>query len=150
MPDDVLEIDLGEILGAAEEASAQQLTLYIASKDKNGREIKDIRTWIKEARKVLTIIGKGSTAMPPADGTWLRKDVESMEELEEEDVLWEETTLIYTYVDPERLERNLSTLREFLHRFGRETNQGEVVFEFDGEFFRIGRHDQDKASGKGK
>ena len=73
-----------------------------------------------------------------------------MEELEEEDVLRERTTLVYTYVDPDRFERNFATLREFLHRFGRETNQGEVVFEFDGELFRISRYDGDKASGKGK
>ncbi len=38
------------------------------------------------------------------------------------------------------LEINLNSLREFLHRFGRETNQGEVVFEFDGEFFRIQKY----------
>lgn len=137
-------------MGAAEEPSKQQLALFIPNKDKDGREIEDICTWIKEAQKVLTIIGRGSTTMPPADGTWLRKDVSSMEELEEEDVLRERTTLVYTYVDPARFERNFATLREFLHRFGRETNQGEVVFEFDGEFFRVSKYDQDKASGKGK
>ena len=150
MPDDVLEFGLGEILGAAEEASIQQLTLYIPNKDRNGAEIEDIRTWIREARKVLTIIGRGSTAMPPADGTWLRTDAESTEELKEEDVLWEKTTLIYTYVDPDRLEKSLGALRGFLHRFGRETNQGEVAFEFDGEFFRISKYDRDEASGKGE
>ena len=88
--------------------------------------------------------------MPPADGTWLRKDVSSIEELEEDNVLRERTTLVYTYVDPDRFERNFAALREFLHRFGRETNQGEVVFEFDGEFFRVSKYDQGKASGKGK
>ena len=150
MPDDVLELDLGEILGAAEEASIQQLTLYIPSKDKNGGEIEDIGTWIREAREVLTVIGRGSTAMPPADGTWLRTDVKSVEELKEEDVLWEKTTLIYTYVDPDRLERSLGALRGFLHRFGRETNQGEVAFEFDGDFFRISKYDRDEASGEGE
>lgn len=150
MPGDVLELDLGEILGAAEGASTQQLTLYIPSRDKNGGEVEGIRTWIREARKVLTIIGRGSTTMPPADGTWLRTDVDSMEELRDEDVLWEKTALIYAYVDPDRLERNLSALRGFLHRFGRETNQGEVAFEFDGEFFRISRYDRDKASEEGE
>ena len=28
-------------------------------------------------------------------------------------------------------------LREFLHRFGRKTNQGEVAFEFDGELLIV-------------
>lgn len=44
MPDDILEINLGEILGAVEALSTQQLTLYIPNKDKAGREIKHLRT----------------------------------------------------------------------------------------------------------
>lgn len=48
---------------------------------------------------------------------------------------------MYTYIIPDKFEKNLNSLREFLHRFGRETNQGEVVFEFDGEFFRIREYD---------
>ncbi len=141
MTDDILEINLGEILGAIEAPSIQQLTLYIPDKDKDGREIKQLRSWIKEAQKVLTIIGRGSTTMPPADGTWLKKDIDSMEELKDEDILWEKTRIIYTYIDPDRFEKNLKSLREFLHRFGRETKQGEVVFEFAGEFFRIHEYD---------
>lgn len=92
MPDDILEIKLGEILGAIDLPSTQQLTLYIPHKDKDGSEIKDLRIWIKEVQKVLTIIGRGSTAMPPADGTWLKKDIDSMKELKDEDMLWEKTT----------------------------------------------------------
>lgn len=52
-----------------------------------------------------------------------------------------QTTIISTYTDPDRFEKNLKSLREFLHKFGRETNQGEVVFEFAGEFFRIHKYD---------
>jgi hypothetical protein len=36
---------------------------------------------------------------------------------------------------------NMARLREFLHRFGRETNQGKVVFEFDGNFWPIDKFD---------
>lgn len=141
MPDDILEIDLGKILGAIEAPSTQQLTLYIPNKDKDGKEIKHLRAWMKEAQKVLTIIGRGSTTMPPADGTWLKKDIDSVKELRDEDILWEKTVIIYTYIYPDRFEKNLKSLREFLHRFGRETKQGEVVFEFAGEFFRIRKYD---------
>ena len=45
-----------------------------------------------------------------------------------------------TIIYPDKFEKNLNSLREFLHRFGRETNQGEVVFEFAGEFFRIQKY----------
>jgi len=143
MPDDVLKIDLKEVLGSTEAPSTQQLTLYIAHKDKNGGEVKDLPGWIKEAQKVLTIIGGGSTRMSPADGTWLsqEKALDSIDQLRDEDMLWEKTTIIYTYIYPDRFEKNLRLLREFLHNFGRETNQGEVVFEFAGEFFRIREYD---------
>ncbi len=143
MRDDIIEIDLGGILGAVESPSTQQLTLYISNKDKDGKEIKHFRSWVKEAQKVLTIIGRGSTTMPPADGTWLsqEKDIDTIDDLNNEDILWEKTTSIYTYIYPDRFEKNLKSLREFLHRFGRETNQGEVVFEFSGEFFRIREYD---------
>ncbi len=141
MPDDMLELKLGKILGAIEEPSVQQLTLYIPSKDKDGRTIKNLRRWIKEAQNVLTIIGRGSTTLPPADGTWLKKDIYSVKELKDKYILREKTTLVYTYIDPDRFEKNLKSLRAFLHRFGRETNQGEVPFEFYGKFYRIRVYD---------
>ncbi len=94
MPDDMLELNLGKILGAIEEPSVQQLTLYIPSKDKDGRTIKNLRRWIKEAQNVLTIIGRGSTTLPPADGTWLKKDIYSVKELKDKYILREKTTLV--------------------------------------------------------
>jgi len=35
----------------------------------------------------------------------------------------------------------MARLRAFLHRFGRETNQGKVVFEFNGWFWSIDKYD---------
>ena len=142
MPDEILEIDLAKILGTLKESSVQQLVLYIPNRDKNGKEIKHLQDWIREAQKILTIIGEGATTMPFADGAWLKeKTVENIGELKDKDMLWEKTTIIYTYISADRLEENLKSLREFLHRFGRETNQGEVVFEFDGKFYRIQKYD---------
>lgn len=71
--------------------------------------------------------------MPPADGTWLNP--------ENGEIIQEKTKIIYTYVYPGKFEENIGALREFLHRFGRETNQGEVVVEFDGRFYRIRKYD---------
>ncbi|MFH1665805.1 MAG: hypothetical protein ABIA77_06650 [Candidatus Omnitrophota bacterium] len=91
----------------------------------------------------MTIIGGGSTTMPPADGTWLdpEKKITSINELEDKDIVWEKTTLVCTYINPDEFEKNLGVLREFLHELGKQTNQGEVVFEFDGRFFRIREYD---------
>jgi len=140
MSDEEIALDLAELLGATE-ASVQQLTLYIPDKDKDGNQQKDLNKWIYEAQEVLTAIGGGTTSMPPADGTWLNPD--------SNETIREETKMIFTYIEPDRFEANLARLREFLHRFGRETNQGEVAFEFDGAFYRIKEFDRLEKQEKG-
>ena len=133
MADDDVEIILARLLVAIEAPSIQQFTLYIPNKDKNGKQIRNLDQWIKEAQKILTNIGNGTTSLPPADGTWLNPD--------NNEIIWEKTKIIYAYIDPDKFEENMGMIREFLHRFGRETNQGEVVFEFDGKFYRIRKYD---------
>ncbi len=135
------EINLAELIGAIETFSVQQLTLYIPHRDRDGKSVKDINKWIKEAQRLLAVIGGGATTMPPADGSWLKEDIDIVEEVKDKEIVWEKTTIIYSYIYPDRFKKNLKWLREFLHRFGRETNQGEVAFEFDGEFFRIRKYD---------
>jgi hypothetical protein len=53
--------------------------------------------------------------------------------------------IVYTYIKPDRFVAYLPELREFLHRFGRETNQQVVVVELSGPeeswFFRIKEYD---------
>jgi hypothetical protein len=129
-PQDEVEVNLGAALGAEVGTSTQRLTLYLPNKDRENREIADQAAWVNRARQLLTEINGGATALPPADGTW-RTD--------EGNVLWEQTRLVYSYVRPDAFLAQLGRLRQFLHQFGRETNQGEVVFEFDGQFFRV-RH----------
>jgi len=127
-----MEFNLGKELGATEEPAAQRLTLYIPNKDRVGELIADHEKWTIQAQELLTEIGSGATAFPPVDGTWRKPDGSD---------LWEQTRLVYTYIDPDRLAANVLRLRTFLHRFGRETNQGEVVFEFDGWFWSIDKYD---------
>lgn len=127
------EIDFGDVLGAAEEGSAERLTLYIPSQDRNGVAF-DPGPWIEDALKLLSTIGGGATAMPPADGAWL--------DPERQTLVREKVVLVYTFVDPERLEEKLLELRRYLHRLGQETGQGEVVCEFQGVLFKIRDYDQ--------
>lgn len=127
-----MELNLGKELGATEEPSAQRLTLYIPNKDRDGELVKDHERWTKEAQEILTEIGSGATAFPPVDGTWRKPDGSD---------LWELTKIIYAYIDPDKLAANMKRLRTFLHRFGRETNQGQVVFEFDGWFWSIDKYE---------
>lgn len=144
MPDDIIELNLGKLLGAEEKPSIQQLTLYISHSDKDSKVVKNIHKWIKEAQKLLTIIGGGATALPPADGTWLKRDIDTIVKLKDADIVWEKTTIMYTYIYSDRFIKNLKSLREFLHRFGRETNQGEVIFVFVGSLYRIRKFDHIK------
>ncbi|MHB1697492.1 MAG: hypothetical protein ACYCSQ_05260 [bacterium] len=129
-----MNINLTEILGAIAESFVQQLALYIPDKDKDGKQIDDIDKWIEEAQTILTAIGGGTTSYPLADGTWLNP--------ENNKIVSERTKIIYTYIIPDKFECNLEPLRVFLHKFGRETNQGEVVFEFDGIFYKIRNYDK--------
>jgi hypothetical protein len=123
-----MDLDVGKEFGASEEPSGQRLTLYVPNKDRDGALIPDHAIWCIEAQEILTEIGAGATSFPPVDGTWRKPDGSD---------LWEQTKIVYTYVDPDRMAKNVTRLREFLHRFGRQTNQGKVVFEFGGLFWSI-------------
>lgn len=123
-------LDIASTLGADAGVSVQSLTVYIPNKDRTGCEIGNQRQWVLEALELLGTIGGGATAMPPVEGIWLD---------EQGPFIRESPVLVYTYIAGEGFLANLSRLREFLHRLGRMSNQGEVAFEFDGHFFRI-RH----------
>lgn len=131
---DNIEVDIGEALGAtSDEISSQVLSLYIPNKDKNNEEFGTQRKWLLEAAEILAKIGGGFTIMPPVEGGWVN---------EAGVIIFENPVVIYTYVKPEEFIAHLPTLREFLHRMGRETNQGEVAFEFDHRFYRITTFDK--------
>ena len=126
------EVDLGQAVGASEEVSAQQLTIYVPDRDKDGQKIKNQRQWVREAACLLARIGGGFTILPPVEGGWVNDDGELIEE---------HPVLVYTFVKPDLFLAALPGFRSFLHRLGREANQGEVAFEFDGRFYRIRNFD---------
>jgi len=130
-PEDV-SLDLAVELGAAESAAIQCLTLYIPSQDRDGRAF-DPALWVERALQLLSKIGGGATALPPVDGAWLNPETSRL--------IREKVVLAYTYVDPDVLEATLPELRAFLHQLGRETDQGEVAFEFDDRLFKIRTYD---------
>lgn len=123
------EMDIGAELGAVGATSTQRLTLYLPNQDKDGRILSDQERWVQEARQLLSAIGGGATCLPPADGNWLNEATGT--------VLWEQTRIVYCFILPDRFRARIKELRSFLHRFGRDTNQGEVVVEFDDRFYRI-------------
>jgi hypothetical protein len=130
---DTIEIDLAGQLGAHQDVSHQMLTLYIPDKDRYNKEIGVQRKWVLEAAELLISMGGGVTIMPPTEGGWLDE--------ENDIIIWERPIIVYTYVEADRFYERLPQLRELLHRMGRETDQGEIVVEFDGDFYRITQYD---------
>lgn len=125
-------IDLAEALGAEPGYSVQCFTVYIPNKDRKDSEFGTQRRWVLDAIRLLSAINGGATAIP-VEGGWLN---------EEEKLILEEPVVVYSYIaDTERFRAQLPVIREFLHRLGRETNQGEVAFEFNNVFFRIRQFD---------
>lgn len=126
-------VSLAEEMGASEETSVQVLTLYIPNKDCHNTEFGNQRKWVLEAARLLAKIGGGVTVMPPAEGGWVDHSG---------GIIWESPVIVYSFIKPNLFVEQLPALREFLHRMGRETNQGEVAFEFDGWFYRITEFDK--------
>jgi len=124
---------LAEAMGASDETSVQVLSLYIPNKDSHNAEFGQQRKWVLEAAGLLARIGGGVTIMPPAEGGWVDNAG---------GIVWESPIIVYSFVKPKLFSESVPALREFLHRMGRETNQGEVAFEFDGWFYRITQFDQ--------
>ena len=125
--------DLGTALGSHEPAASQVLTLYIPDRDRNGRRVGNHRRWVGDALRLLARMGGGATCLW-GEGSWTNEDNGK--------TIIERTAIAYTYIRPDRFVAELPSLRWFLHDFGRRTNQGEVVVEFAGLFYRIRRFDE--------
>jgi hypothetical protein len=120
--------DIGAALGADGGVSLQSFAVYVPDKDRAGEEIGNQRKWVLEAIRLLSEMNGGATAMPPVEGGWLD---------DAGGIVWENPVIVYSFVRPDAFLKGLPRLREFLHRLGRETNQGEIAFEFGDYFFRI-------------
>ncbi len=125
-------LDLSKAMGADKASAIQRLTLYIPSRDRHGADF-DPKPWVEQALKLLSGIGGGATALPPVDGAWFNQETSKL--------VTGKVVLAYTFIEPDKFETALPALRAFLHRLGRETDQGEIVFEFEDRLFRIHEYD---------
>ena len=126
--------DYRQALGAAPPAGTVQVTVFVPSVDRAGQPI-DHGYWQEECLRVLATLFRGATAFPPGRGAW--RDDERGSQL-----VFEDTALITSYADPAMLtEKALEALRRFLHRLGREANQGEVGVVIGGQYYGINRYD---------
>lgn len=123
-----MAVNLIEALGAAEEATQDRITVYIPSRDRDGKPV-DFENWVVRALQLLSRVGGGATRMPPAQGAWLNPDTNA--------VIIEDVTLVYSYVDGDASAARLPEIRRFMHEMGRALNQGEVVVEVNESFYKI-------------
>lgn len=79
--------------------------------------------------RLLTDIAGGATAMPPVTGAWRNPQTGQ--------VVIEEPVVVYAYVKPASFVARLPDLAAFVRRMGRNTNQGAIALEFDGNFFTV-------------
>lgn len=113
---------MAEMLGAEPGVAVQCFTVYIPNKDKYDQEIGTQRRWVLDLIRLLSEINGGATAIP-VEGGWVN---------DEGTIILEDPVVVYSFVaDPEKFYGQLPRIRAVLHRMGRETNQGEVAFEFD-------------------
>jgi hypothetical protein len=122
-------------LGASHPLGTAHLMIFVPSADRNGKKLKG-PSWTRPALRVLGRLFRGATAYPEGLGVW--RDDQAGGKL-----VFDDTTIVFSYVAPKDLTRTaLGELREFLHRLGRETNQGEVGLVMDGHYIGITDFDE--------
>jgi hypothetical protein len=130
------EDNMNPDFGAAYSVYAHRFTIYLPERNCFGEVIVDIELWVREAAYILTSITGGATRLAPTSGMWFSKI---------EGKLIEETThIVYAIYDPAEFLKDAHLVREFLHRFGRETMQETVVVEFGGKMHFISHFEEQK------
>lgn len=121
--------DFAGDLGASKGASTL-LVLFIPSKDRSD-DLIDQDLWVLEALKALGALFGGATAFPQGTGVW-RDDAQGGK------LLFDEPVVIQCYTTEDAIVQNISPLREFLYRMGREGRQGAIGLVIDREYLEIG------------
>lgn len=123
-------------LGASRPAGTMLFVLFVPSVDRAGSPI-DHERWVDQALTIFATLFRGATAYPRGTGRW--RDDENAGAL-----VTDEPTIVTSYADPKDVtDSALARLRAFLHRLGRETNQGEVGIVVDGVYYPITRYDRE-------
>ena len=123
-----------EILNSENETGSILFVLFIPSVDGMGKALpsgQDQQMWASAAGDVLSRLFGGSTQMPPAKGKWLNDKTNK--------IITEEIVLVHSYASETDAENpaKLTELAKFLHRMGKQTNQGEIGVVIGDVFHRI-------------
>lgn len=126
MEETLIHLDIASEFGA--QPKGQRFAIYVPNKDQHGNAVAQ-GYWVEEGLRLLARISGGASAMPPVQGAWVNPHTDAL--------IIEEPIVIYSYIEPETFALRLGELRAFIYRLGIETDQGQMAFEFDGEFYLI-------------
>jgi hypothetical protein len=120
-------------LGAGPPAGTLQVTLFIPSVDRRAEPV-DQPWWREQALATLGRLFRGATAFPPGRGVWHDEATG--------DLVYDDTVMVTSYIHADSLtDANLAILRGFLHRLGRDAEQGEVGLVIDSRYYGITTYD---------
>lgn len=123
-------------LGANRALGTLHLMVFVPSVDRGGKRLKG-RPWTRPTLEVLGKLFRGATAYPQGLGVW--RDDRAGGKL-----VFDDTTIVFSYVAPTDLTREgLAVLRAYLHKMGREADQGEIGLVLDGHYIGITEYDEE-------
>jgi hypothetical protein len=108
--------------------AGQKFTLYVPNQDKNGKAVNQEK-WVNDALRLFSKLFGGATVFPDVRGAWLNPGTGRL--------IVEEPQLVYSFVTAQAFVAATQELKEFMLRMGKETDQGQIGFEFDGTFFLL-------------
>ncbi len=122
-------------LGATRPAGTSLFVVFIPSVTRYGEPI-DHDYWVERALDTFAALFRGATAYPRGRGRWRDDERGGM-------LVADEPTVVTCYAAPQDISDDaLKRLRAFLHRMGREAEQGEVGIVFDGDYYGITAYDE--------
>lgn len=121
-----ISTDIATAFGAS--ARGQKFSLYIPNQDQHGNPVDQAR-WVESALRLFSDLFGGATVFPDVRGAWLNQETRKL--------VIEEPQIIYSFVTAQMFEDGIARLRQFMLDMGRQTNQGQIGFEFDGTLFLL-------------
>ena len=109
------------------------LEIYLPTKDSNGHVLLDHALWVDRAEILFCMLFGGATRESDAEGLWLNPETRV--------IIRERTARVYSFTSAERFAVAGAEIREFLHKFGKLTGQGEVAFSINSNLIGITRFD---------